>query len=75
VQDARTRDLIFPVDELIVQLSAIVTLYPGDIIFTGTPSGVGMARKPPRFLAAGHVLETWIEGLGHMRTVMQAKKK
>jgi 2-keto-4-pentenoate hydratase/2-oxohepta-3-ene-1,7-dioic acid hydratase in catechol pathway len=74
VQDARTKDLIFPVDELIVQLSAVVTLYPGDIIFTGTPSGVGMARKPPRFLAPGHVLETWIEGLGHMRNVMQPKK-
>jgi PPOX class probable F420-dependent enzyme len=67
VQDARTNDLIFPVSALVERLSAIVTLYPGDLIFTGTPSGVGVARRPPRFLAAGNVLETWIEGIGRLR--------
>lgn len=67
VQDARTSDLIFPVPELIARLSAVVTLRPGDLIFTGTPSGVGVARTPPRFLAAGQVLETWIEGIGRLR--------
>lgn len=67
VQDARTSDLIFPVPELIARLSAIVTLRPGDLIFTGTPSGVGVARTPPRFLAPGQVLETWVEGIGRLR--------
>ena len=64
VQDARTSDLIFSVPQIISELSAVLTLMPGDVIFTGTPSGVGMARKPPRALAAGDVLHTWIEGIG-----------
>ena len=72
VQDSRTSDLIFSVPRLIAELSGIVTLYPGDIIFTGTPSGVGMARKPPRFLSAGATLETWIEGIGRMRNRITA---
>lgn len=67
VQKSRTSDLIFPVPELVARLSAIVTLLPGDVIFTGTPSGVGVGRTPPRFLAAGDVLETWGEGIGRMR--------
>jgi hypothetical protein len=53
VQKARTSDLVFPVPELVSRLSHIVTLWPGDLIFTGTPSGVGYARTPPRFLPAG----------------------
>jgi 2-keto-4-pentenoate hydratase/2-oxohepta-3-ene-1,7-dioic acid hydratase in catechol pathway len=73
LQASRTSDLIFPVDELIARLSAIVTLYPGDLIFTGTPSGVGAARKPPRFLADGQVLETWIEGIGRLRNPIRKK--
>lgn len=67
LQDSRTSDLIFPIAELIARLSAIVTLYPGDLMFTGTPSGVGHARKPARYLRAGNVLETWIEGIGRLR--------
>jgi 2-keto-4-pentenoate hydratase/2-oxohepta-3-ene-1,7-dioic acid hydratase in catechol pathway len=67
VQDARTSDLIFGVPRLIAELSAVLPLLPGDVIFTGTPAGVGMARKPPRFLQAGQVLETWIEGIGTIR--------
>jgi len=67
VQDGRTSQLIFPVDDLIARLSAVVTLYPGDLIFTGTPSGVGMGRQPQRFLKAGEELVTTIEGLGQMR--------
>ena len=67
LQNSRTSDLIFPIAELIARLSAIVTLYPGDLIFTGTPSGVGNARKPPRYLRVGNVLETWIEGIGRLR--------
>ena len=69
VQDARTSDLIFGVPRLVAELSAVLPLLPGDVIFTGTPDGVGVARKPPRALQPGHVLETWIEGIGRMRNV------
>jgi 2,4-diketo-3-deoxy-L-fuconate hydrolase len=67
VQDARTSDLIFSVPGLVEELSAVLTLLPGDVIFTGTPSGVGMARKPPRYLQPGQVVESWIEGIGTIR--------
>ena len=67
MQDARTGDLIFSVPRLVAELSGVLPLLPGDIIFTGTPAGIGMARQPPRFLAPGEVLETWIEGIGTMR--------
>ena len=64
MQQGRTRELIFPVPELISYLSHVVTLYPGDVIFTGTPAGVGMGRTPPVYLQVGDVLESWIEGIG-----------
>jgi len=67
VQDARTSDLIFPVAQLIAELSSVLPLLPGDVIFTGTPAGVGMARQPPRSLQPGQVLESWIEGIGSIR--------
>ena len=67
VQDARTSDLIFGVPRLIAQLSAVLPLLPGDVLFTGTPDGVGVARQPARFLQPGQVLETWIEGIGTIR--------
>ncbi len=67
MQKGRTSDLIFDVPELIQQLSTVVPLLPGDLIFTGTPSGVGMGRKPPRWLAPGDVLTTYIEGIGELR--------
>ena len=67
VQHARTADLIFSVATLIERLSAILPLNPGDLIFTGTPSGVGHARSPRRYLAPGDVLETWISGVGRLR--------
>jgi 2,4-diketo-3-deoxy-L-fuconate hydrolase len=70
MQDSRTNDLIFSVPALIECLSGIVTLRPGDVIFTGTPSGVGMARKPPRFLAPGDVLISTIEGIGSITTTL-----
>jgi 2-keto-4-pentenoate hydratase/2-oxohepta-3-ene-1,7-dioic acid hydratase in catechol pathway len=64
MQEANTSDLIFPVEDLIVYLSAGVTLEPGDVIATGTPGGVGMSRQPPRFLRAGDTVEIYIEGIG-----------
>jgi 2-keto-4-pentenoate hydratase/2-oxohepta-3-ene-1,7-dioic acid hydratase in catechol pathway len=67
MQKARTRDLIVGVPALIEQLSRVTPLLPGDIIFTGTPSGVGMGRSPQRWLAPGDVLTTYIEGIGEMR--------
>ena len=67
MQDARTSDLIFGVPRLIAELSAVLPLLPGDVIFTGTPAGVGATRQPARFLQPGEVLETWIEGIGTIR--------
>jgi 2-keto-4-pentenoate hydratase/2-oxohepta-3-ene-1,7-dioic acid hydratase in catechol pathway len=66
-QKARTGDMIYSVPAFIAELSAIVVLYPGDVLFTGTPSGVGFVEKPPRYLGAGDELVTTIEGIGEMR--------
>jgi 2-keto-4-pentenoate hydratase/2-oxohepta-3-ene-1,7-dioic acid hydratase in catechol pathway len=66
MQNGRTRDLIFGVPALIARLSRNITLYPGDLIFTGTPSGVGLGRKPQRFLRDGERLDSWIEGIGEL---------
>jgi acylpyruvate hydrolase len=63
-QDARTSDLIFGIDELVAFIGETCTLEPGDLILTGTPSGVGMAMDPKRFLAAGDVVRIEIERLG-----------
>ncbi len=67
LQDSNTRELIFKIPELIEFLSASITLEPGDIIATGTPPGVGFARKPPVFLQNGDTAEVEIEGLGILR--------
>ena len=67
MQRARTSDLIFDVPDLIARLSAVCPLLPGDLIFTGTPSGVGMFRKPQIFLQPGQELTSWIEGIGEIR--------
>lgn len=67
VQEGRTADLIFPVDVLVARLSAVVELYPGDLIFTGTPAGVGAGRVPPRFLEVGETLTSFVEGIGELR--------
>ncbi|UUE28512.1 fumarylacetoacetate hydrolase family protein (plasmid) [Rhodococcus qingshengii] len=66
VQKGNTRELIFPVAKLISALSHTVTLYPGDVIFTGTPAGVGVGREPQRFLQAGERLDSWIESIGEL---------
>lgn len=64
VQNTITDDLIFNVGDIIEYLSSIVELLPGDVIFTGTPGGVGVSRKPPVFLKAGDVLVSSIDGIG-----------
>jgi 2,4-didehydro-3-deoxy-L-rhamnonate hydrolase len=67
VQSSRTSQLIFSVPALVANLSASVALLPGDVIFTGTPAGVGLGRDPQRWLASGDVLTSHIEGIGEMR--------
>ncbi len=67
MQKARTSYLIISVPQLIAKLSAVVTLLPGDIIFTGTPAGVGMGRDPQRWLAPGDEVVSYVEGIGELR--------
>jgi 2,4-diketo-3-deoxy-L-fuconate hydrolase len=67
VQRGRTSDFIFSIPQLVEYLSATTVLYPGDLIMTGTPSGVGFSRTPPRYLQPGDVLESRIPQLGAMR--------
>jgi len=64
VQNSNTSQLIFDVGAIVEYLSAAFTLEPGDVVFTGTPAGVGVARKPPRFLKVGDVVRVAITGLG-----------
>ncbi|KAK2581064.1 hypothetical protein KPH14_006107 [Odynerus spinipes] len=66
-QDGNTSELIFKPHEIVAYISQFVTLLPGDVILTGTPAGVGFARKPPEFLKRGDVLETEIGNLGRLR--------
>ncbi|MGA2702488.1 MAG: fumarylacetoacetate hydrolase family protein [Isosphaeraceae bacterium] len=75
MQDSSTSQLIFGVEELIAYLSQIVTLEPGDLIFTGTPPGVGMARKPPVWLKPGDVVEVEIDRLGILRNSVIAENE
>ncbi|MDH6604791.1 2-keto-4-pentenoate hydratase/2-oxohepta-3-ene-1,7-dioic acid hydratase in catechol pathway [Streptomyces sp. SAI-208] len=67
VQHDRTKSMIFPVPELIARLSAVVPLFPGDLIFTGTPAGVGNRMNPPRYLTESDELVSRIEGIGEIR--------
>lgn len=63
-QEASTADMLFPCEELIAHLTAAMTLEPGDLVFTGTPAGIGFAEKPPRYLRAGDRVRVEIDGLG-----------
>ena len=67
MQSGRTSDMVASVSMLIAALSKILTLLPGDIIFTGTPAGVGLGMKPPKFMSVGDELVTRIEGIGELR--------
>jgi 2-keto-4-pentenoate hydratase/2-oxohepta-3-ene-1,7-dioic acid hydratase in catechol pathway len=70
MQDGRSNQLIFPIPQLVAYLSSITTLFPGDLIFTGTPSGVGMARG--RFLSCGEVVVTGAEVIGELHNTCVA---
>lgn len=74
VQGSNTTDFIFDIPFVVSYLSEFMTLLPGDIISTGTPSGVGLGMKPPRYLKAGDVVELGIEGLGSSRQVVREEK-
>lgn len=66
VQSASTDDMVFDVESLIAIISEAITLEPGDVIVTGTPAGVGLARKPPLFMKPGDVCEVEVEGIGRL---------
>ena len=70
-QDAPTEDLIFDIPILISTISAGITLYPGDIIATGTPAGVGIGFDPPKFLRRGDRVRIQIEGIGTLSNPVQ----
>ncbi|HCU79817.1 MAG: 5-carboxymethyl-2-hydroxymuconate isomerase [Chloroflexi bacterium] len=70
MQESNTSDQIYSVAETISIFSKGHTLFPGDVIATGTPAGVGFVRKPPRFLVPGDVLESEVQGIGRMRNVV-----
>jgi 2-keto-4-pentenoate hydratase/2-oxohepta-3-ene-1,7-dioic acid hydratase in catechol pathway len=71
-QDASTKQMYFKVPRIIAELSLGLTLEPGDVIATGTPSGVGHSRRPPEYLKPGDVMETEIVGIGTLRNVITA---
>ncbi|MGA5200489.1 fumarylacetoacetate hydrolase family protein [Streptomyces variegatus] len=75
VQKADTGDLVFDPAALVAYVSEIVTLAPGDVIATGTPGGVGHARKPARYLGDGSVLVTRIEGIGECRNTCRRERR
>jgi acylpyruvate hydrolase len=70
VQRTKIDDMVFSPAALVAYISQIVTLHPGDVIATGTPGGVGHARKPPRYLAPGQELVTSVSGLGTLRNAV-----
>jgi 2-keto-4-pentenoate hydratase/2-oxohepta-3-ene-1,7-dioic acid hydratase in catechol pathway len=67
MQKARTSEFVFSISQLVSSLSSVVQLFPGDVVFTGTPSGIGWTRTPKRLIGPDDELTTVIEGIGHMR--------
>jgi len=73
LQQSNTRELIFKIPQLIEYISQVVTLEPGDVVATGTPAGVGFARKPPRWLRSGDETIIRIQGIGELRNTVAAE--
>ena len=67
LQQGRTSEMIFSVDDLVARLSAVCPLLPGDLVFTGTPAGVGNRMQPPRYLEPGQILVSRVDGVGEIR--------
>jgi acylpyruvate hydrolase len=74
VQSSSTTELVFTPTDLVVYLSTIMTLNPGDVIATGTPGGVGHARKPPRYLTDGAKVVTTVAGVGECRNTCRLEQ-
>jgi 2-keto-4-pentenoate hydratase/2-oxohepta-3-ene-1,7-dioic acid hydratase in catechol pathway len=72
-QDSRTKFMVFKIPRLIAEISAGCTLWPGDMIITGTPAGVGFARTPPEYLKVGDTVEIEIEGIGVLRNTITGR--
>ena len=72
-QDSRTKFMVFKIPRLIAEISAGCELWPGDMIITGTPAGVGFARTPPEYLKVGDVVEVEIEGIGVLRNPIKGR--
>jgi 2-keto-4-pentenoate hydratase/2-oxohepta-3-ene-1,7-dioic acid hydratase in catechol pathway len=73
LQNSNTNELIFRIPELVAYISKVVTLEPGDVVATGTPSGVGFARKPPRYLRAGETVTIHVAGIGELSNPVVAE--
>jgi 2-keto-4-pentenoate hydratase/2-oxohepta-3-ene-1,7-dioic acid hydratase in catechol pathway len=73
LQSSNTRELIFKIPELVAYLSSVMTLEPGDVVSTGTPAGVGYARKPPRYLQPGDDVVINVAGIGELRNPVIAE--
>jgi 5-carboxymethyl-2-hydroxymuconate isomerase len=73
LQDSSTGEMVFGVAELVSFASRTITLEPGDLLVTGTPSGVGMAKDPPRFLSPGDRMRVEIDGLGQLDNTVRAR--
>jgi 2-keto-4-pentenoate hydratase/2-oxohepta-3-ene-1,7-dioic acid hydratase in catechol pathway len=73
-QQGNTADMVFGVKEIVSHLSQFMTLHPGDIIFTGTPAGVGDGMDPPQYLKPGDVVRVGIEGIGEQRQTIAAPR-
>jgi 2-keto-4-pentenoate hydratase/2-oxohepta-3-ene-1,7-dioic acid hydratase in catechol pathway len=72
MQKSRTSDMVFSVAKLIANISAVCPMLPGDVIFTGTPAGVGAFRSPPVFLKPGDTLVSWVQGIGELHNTVIA---
>ena len=75
MQDGNTKTMVFNIKQLVSYVSHFMTLQPGDIIATGTPPGVGMGMKPPRYLKKGDVMKLGIDGLGEQTQAVISWKK
>jgi acylpyruvate hydrolase len=74
MQSDNTNNMMFPIVEMLVYITQGITLEPGDVIFTGTPSGVGHARKPPVWMKNGDTVEVEIERIGTLRNPIADEK-
>ena len=72
VQSGHSKEMVFPVAEILAFASRLMTLEPGDVLLTGTPAGVGAARNPPRFLRDGDLVEVAVERVGHLRNYVRS---